>query len=142
LKLVFKRKEIKALEKRLNELRDELVFHVSIATNVRQKDMIDSLKSLDQIAKIDFEAMSQNNKLLKESIEQNKSSAREEVTLNETNCLRASFQSLPCPPISIHGKLTGLREELQPALHESSYPEVWPYAHRLPELSTRSGRML
>src|ERR1700722_18624339 len=67
--------EIEALEKRLNDLRDELALHMSISTNVGQRDLFDSLKSLDQSGKLTFEAISQNNKLLKEFMEQNKSSA-------------------------------------------------------------------
>ena len=120
LKLALKQTEIKALEKRLNDLRDELALHMSISTNVRQRDLFDSLKSLDQSDKLTFEAISQNSKLLKEFMEQNKSSAREEATLNETNCLQVSFQSLPCPPTAIHGQLTNPRKQPASALRESS----------------------
>lgn len=120
LKFALKQTQIKALEKRLNDLRDELALHMSISTNVRQRDLFDSLKSLDQIGKLTFEAISQNNKLLKEFMEQNKSSAGEQATLNETNCLQVSFQSLPCPPTSIHGQLTNPRKQLASAFRESS----------------------
>jgi hypothetical protein len=120
LKFALKQTEIKALEKRLNDLRDELALHISISTNVRQRDLFDGLKSLDQIGKLTFEAISQNNKLLKDFMEQNKSSTEEQATLNETNCLQVSFQSLPCPPTSIHGQLTNPRKQLASAFRESS----------------------
>jgi hypothetical protein len=119
LKLAFKQTEIKALEKRLNDLRDELALHISISTNVHQKDLFDSLKSLDQSGKLTFEAISQNNRLLKEFMEQNKSSTGEQATLNETNYLQVSFQSLPRPPTSIHGQLANPRKQLAPAFPES-----------------------
>jgi hypothetical protein len=120
LKFALKQTQIKALEKRLYDLRDELALHMSISTNVRQRDLFDSLQSLDQIGNLTFEAVSQNNKLLKELIEQNKSYAREQVTLNETNRLQVSFQSLPCPPTSIHGQLTNPRKQLAQAFRGSS----------------------
>jgi hypothetical protein len=120
LKFALKQTEIKALENRLNDLRDELALHMSISTNVGQRDLFDSLKSLDQSGKLTFEAISQNNKLLKEFMEQNKSSAREQPMLNETNCLQVSFQSLPCPPTSIHGQLTNPRKQPASTFRESS----------------------
>jgi hypothetical protein len=118
LKLALKQTEIKALEKRLSDLRDELALRMSISTNVRQRDLLDSLRSLDQSGKLTFEAISQNNKLLKEFIEQNKSSAGEQATLNETNYLQVSFQPLPYPPTSIHGQSTNPRKQLASAFRE------------------------
>jgi hypothetical protein len=114
LKIALKQTEIKALEKRLHDLRDELALHMSISTNVRQRDLFDGLKSLDQSSKLTFEAISQNNKLLKELMEQNKSSAGEQTSLNETNCLQVSFQSLPCPRTS-----TNPRKQPASAFRES-----------------------
>ena len=97
LKLAFKQTEVKALEKRLNDLRDELALHISISTNVHQKDLFDSLKSLDQSGKLTFEAISQNNKLLKELVEQNKSSVGEQVIVFK--CLSSLSHVLELRPI-------------------------------------------